>query len=148
MCFGGGGGGFLQQISNAIPIKTPFDDLNHLANAALQITTLGTVGVNDKGQIGVGVIGGAIAHGATEVIGEISGRNAARDTTYNNNVALDNATAQNASNLKAQKQQKQNNDIAASSTAGALRATSAAAYRNSLGGIGISNSSSGDYLGL
>lgn len=145
---GGGSGNFAQAITNSVAIANPFKDLNSLANTALQISTLGIAGVDSSGKIAAGQIGGAIAHGATEVIGEVTGRNAARESTYQNNVALDNAVDANKTNLKNQAKQKQNSDIAASSTAAALRATASASNRNSLGGIGISNNSSGQFLGI
>lgn len=94
---------------------------------------------------------GTTLNQSIEGIGQVDGSNAARDTTYKNQIAANAAAADQAAQVSAAAQQRQNNDVSASTTAAALRAGAANQSRNTSGGVMISGSASNptsDFLGL
>lgn len=113
--------------------------LDQIASAAVNYLTVGLVGVKD-GKLDKGVL----TRGADEALGEVTGRNAARKLAFEQKDALVEEKAAKVAELKGEATKRQQQDVAASNFAGAVRSTSAARRRQSLGQPTIQT----DFLGL
>lgn len=144
-------GGAISQISNninstitqAAGTSNPFQDLGTLARTTLNLLSP-IVGIGNDGKPQLGYA----AHWLDEGIGQLTGRNDARDATASNRAAVSDAAAAQNSLIMAQRKQRQNNDVSASNAAGGFRTTAAQRSSNPLGFSSLTPASSGDYLGL
>lgn len=114
------------------------DDQNTVADIVVNVGTLGVAGVKD-GQIAKG----AMLRGADEVVGEVTGRNAARKQIMEGKDAIAKEAADKAKELKNEATLKQQKDFNASTYAASVRATAGAQQSQLLG-----NNPTKDFLGL
>lgn len=115
--------------------------LDNLIDIATQVSTFGLAGYKD-GKFGVGTI----PHGALEGVGEISGRNQARKALFDQKDTLAVESAARAKQLVDEQTRKQQQDVQASQTAGALQTSAAQQQRSQLGSA--SGNLTSDFLGL
>lgn len=101
-------------LSDVVSGKSKIGD--GLLNLVTQIGTGGLIGFSD-GKFGQGWSGNAIDEG----VGEVTGRNVAREGLYQQQRALEAEVARREEELQNQMRQNQNMDIQASNAAGALR---------------------------
>lgn len=114
-----------------------------IANALVQISTGGIVGINDQGQVGMG----ALTRGWSEAAGEVTGANQARRA---NNLAEQALADQKAEQERLRQQQideMRRSDIAASRKAGQAQANSFLTASASAGTQAYNNLTR-DFLGL
>ncbi|MFM6930134.1 MAG: hypothetical protein ACKOX6_16810 [Bdellovibrio sp.] len=111
-----------------------------LADIAVNGATLGLAGVDENGNVKKG----AVTRAGDETVGELSGRNAARKAQMDAKDAVEEEKLNRAKALKEQQEQNFRNDVTASNTAGAVRATAAAKSKNYLG----ASDPEKDFLGL
>jgi hypothetical protein len=117
---------------------------NDLTSVATQYLSLGVVNYKD-GKVSEGVLSRAVDEG----VGEITGRNAARQANNMQSDQINKAAADRQIQLQQQRDQKQESDIAASRAAGNIRAASQPSpQQNSLGLSDVSRNLSKDFLGL
>lgn len=107
-----------QAIGDAASTVTGSNGNNHLedlANIATNLLTQGLVGYSG-GRLNPRA--GAITHGIDESLGEITGRNMARDINWQNNQRIDAEQRQREQELVNMQRQAQLDDLAASNAAG------------------------------
>jgi hypothetical protein len=116
---------------------------NDLTSVATQYLSLGVVNYKD-GKVSEGVLSRAVDEG----VGELTGRNAAREANSTQRDQINKAAADRQIQLQQQRDQKQQNDVASSVAAGTIRASAQAQQQNALGLSDVSRNLSKDFLGL
>lgn len=125
-------------------IGDPIHNLSDLQDFAVQAMTSGAAGYkNGKFDMGTTL------NQSIEGIDQVDGQSAARDATYKNQIAANLAASTQAAQIAAASQQRQNNDIAASQTAGSIRQSAGVQSKNTLGfAVSPTNNAQTDFLGL
>lgn len=118
------------------------DPLGAILNVATQLGSAGIVGY-ENGKFKKGVT----THAADETLGELTGRNMARDQAWKAQKRLDAEDAQREQDLKNQRERNRLSDVNASNSAQAIRSSGAAKAARNLSQMG-SFSDEQDFLGL
>lgn len=115
--------------------------VNQAVNVTTQVATGGLVGY-ENGKFGKGYI----THGADEVVGEVTGRNAARKAIMEGKDAVTAEAAQKDQDLKDKQAANMRKDVASSQAAAATRLKTAAQSKQSSNYLGASPAK--DFLGI